>query len=96
MRNQEIEVSSLIIIKHYFLGIRQLNYPMYDKGFKEKDLELFVKLADTMENLTDFNEFLYSYLQDLKEIVWSVPREGYSLTVQEMLDFMKEELQKIE
>ena len=46
MRKQEIEVVSLNIIKYYFLAIRELDFPVYDKPFKQIDVELFIKLAD--------------------------------------------------
>ena len=51
MTNQEIGVVSLRIIKLYFLGIRELNFPDYNKRFQQNDMDLFIELADMMENL---------------------------------------------
>lgn len=96
MRKQEIEVVSLNIIKYYFLAIRELDFPVYDKQFKQIDVELFIKLADYMENLPNLTDLLIiDYLEMLKDYLLSVENEKYSLTVHRMLLDMKEELEKI-
>lgn len=96
MRKQEIEVVSLNIIKYYFLAIRGLDFPGYDKPFKQIDVELFIKLADYMENLPNLTDLLIiDYLEMLKEYVLSVENEKYSRTVQRMVRRMKEELEKV-
>ncbi|EFU90258.1 hypothetical protein HMPREF9511_01754, partial [Enterococcus faecalis TX0630] len=58
MTNQEIGVVSLRIIKLYFLGIRELNFPDYNKRFQQNDMDLFIELADMMENLSNLDEQL--------------------------------------
>ncbi|HCJ1298684.1 TPA: hypothetical protein NR496_002916 [Enterococcus faecalis] len=94
MRKQEIEVVSLNIIKYYFLAIRELDFPGYDKPFKQIDVELFIKLADYMENLPNLTDLLIiDYLEMLKD--YSVENEKYSRTVQRMVRLMKEELEKV-
>lgn len=50
------EVVSLNIINSYFLGIREINFPVYQKQFKQIDLELFISLADFMGNLTELEK----------------------------------------
>ena len=96
MRKQEIEVVSLNIIKYYFLAIRELDFPGNDKPFKQIDVELFIKLADYMENLPNLTDLLIiDYLEMLKEYLLSVENEKYSRTVQRMVRRMKEELEKV-
>ena len=96
MRKQEIEVVSLNIIKYYFLAIRELDFPVYDKLFKQIDVELFIKLADYMENLPNLTDLLIiDYLEMLKDYLLSVENEKYSRTVQRMVRRMKEELEKV-
>ena len=96
MIKQEIEVVSLNIIKYYFLAIRELDFPGYDKPFKQIDVELFIKLADYMENLPNLTDLLIiDYLEMLKDYLLSVENEKYSRTVQRMVRLMKEELEKV-
>ncbi|EGO2593678.1 hypothetical protein KVJ43_002156 [Enterococcus faecalis] len=95
MRKQEIEVVSLNIIKYYFLAIRELDFPGYDKPFKQIDVELFIKLADYMENLPGLEDRLIVHLEMLKDYLLSVENEKYSRTVQRMVRRMKEELEKV-
>ena len=96
MRKQEIEVVSLNIIKYYFLAIRELDFPGYDKPFKQIAVELFIKLADYMENLPNLTDLLIiDYLEMLKDYLLSVENEKYSRTVQRMVRLMKEELEKV-
>lgn len=95
MKKQEMDVASLRIIKLYFLGIRELNFPEYHKWFKQIDVELFIQLADIMENLTESGEFLGWCLVDLKNRIESISVNNYSPTVHEMISDMKWELEKI-
>ena len=50
-----MDVVSLRIIKLYFLGIRELNFPDYNKRFQQKDMELFIKIYYMMENLQNID-----------------------------------------
>ncbi|ANU71936.1 hypothetical protein [Enterococcus faecalis] len=95
MKNQELDIVSLRIIKLYFLGIRALNFPGYNKKFQQKDMELFIQLADIMENLSNLDEQLIYELKLLKDYLFSIENEKYSLTVHRMLLDMKEEFEKI-
>lgn len=95
MKNQELTIVSLRIVRLYFLGIRELNFPVYDKKFQQKDMELFIQLADIMENLPSLDEQLIYELEMLKDYLFSIENEKYSLTVNRMLLDMKEELEKI-
>ncbi|MGM0282249.1 hypothetical protein [Enterococcus sp. AZ081] len=95
MTNQEIGVVSLRIIKLYFLGIRELNFPDYNKRFQQNDMDLFIELADMMENLSNLEEQLIYELEELKDYLFSVKTEKYSLTVHDMFLGMKSELEKI-
>ncbi|EOW2039554.1 hypothetical protein [Enterococcus faecalis] len=95
MKKEEIDVVSLRIIKLYFLGIRELNFPDYNKRFQQKDMELFIQLADMMENLPNLDEQLIYELEELKDYLFSVKTEKYSLTVHDMFLDMKTELEKI-
>lgn len=97
MINGELETVSLTIIKSYFLGIRKIHFPTYQKQFKEIDLALFTKLADFMENLTDFEKsaLLREYLKDLERTLNSFESGKYSQTVQQMIRDMKTEVRKI-
>lgn len=95
MGNEKIDIVSLRVIKLYFLGIRELNFPKYHKQFKQIDVELFIELADVMENLTELGNFLELYLVDLNEMLLSVSINNYSPTVHRMISDMKEELEKI-
>ncbi|EKQ3612489.1 hypothetical protein P4507_001515 [Enterococcus faecalis] len=97
MINGELETVSLSIIKSYFLGIREIQFPTYQKQFKQIDLALFIKLADFMENLTDFetSTLLREYLKDLEKTLNSYESGKYSQTVQQMIRDMEEEIRKI-
>lgn len=95
MGNEKINIVSLRVIKLYFLGIRELNFPEYHKRFKQIDEELFIELADVMENLTELGNFLELYLVDLNEMLLSVSINNYSPTVHRMISDMKKELEKI-
>lgn len=91
------EVVSLNIISSYFLGIREINFPVYQKQFKQIDLELFISLADFMGNLTELekNNYIQLVLEDLKKFLMSIESKNYSRTVQRMLLDMKTEIAKI-
>ncbi|MFW8493395.1 hypothetical protein [Enterococcus faecalis] len=91
------EVVSLNIINSYFLGIRETNFPVYQKQFKQIDLELFISLADSMGNLTELekNNYIQLVLEDLKKFLMSIESKNYSRTVQRMLLDMKTEIAKI-
>lgn len=95
--NGELETVSLTIIKSYFLGIREIQFPTYHKQFKQIDLALFIKLADFMENLTDYEKstLLREYLKDLERTLNSYESGKYSQTVQQMIRDMEEEIRKI-
>lgn len=97
MVKNELETVSLTIIKSYFLGIREVHFPIYQKQFKQIDLALFIKLADFMEKLTDFEKsrFLRGYLKDLERTLNSFEIGEYSQTVQQMIRDMKKEIRKI-
>lgn len=97
MINGELETVSLSIIKSYFLGIREIQFPTYQKQFKQIDLSLFIKLADFMENLTDFetSTLLREYLKDLEKTLNSYESGKYSQIVQQMIRDMEEEIRKI-
>lgn len=97
MINRELETVSLTIIKSYFLGIREIQFPTYQKQFKQIDLALFIKLADFVENLTDFEKssLLREYLKDLEKILNSFESGEYSQAVQRMIGNMQEEITKI-
>ena len=92
MKKEEMDVVSLRIIKLYFLGIRELNFPDYNKRFQQKDMELFIQLADMMENLPNLDEQL---IYELEDYLFYVKTEKYSLTVHDMFLEMKSELEKI-
>lgn len=91
------EVVSLNIINSYFLGLREINFPVYQKQFKQIDLELFISLADFMGNLTELekNNYIQLVLEDLKKFLMSIESKNYSRTVQRMLLDMKTEIAKI-
>ena len=95
MKKEEMNVVSLRIIKLYFLGIREVNFPDNNKKFQQKDMELFIQLADMMENLSNLDEQLIYELEELKDYLFSVKTEKYSLTVHDMFLDMKSELEKI-
>ena len=95
MKKEEMDVVSLRIIKLYFLVIRELNFPDYNKRFQQKDIELFIQLADMMENLPNLDEQLIYELEELKDYLFYVKTEKYSLTVHDMFLEMKSELEKI-
>lgn len=95
MKKEEMDIVSLRIIKLYFLGIRALNFPDYNKKFQQKDMELFIQLADMMENLSNLDEQLIYELEELKDYLFFVKTEKYSLTVHDMFLDMKSELEKI-
>ncbi|MFG5495971.1 hypothetical protein ACFJZG_13880 [Enterococcus faecalis] len=91
------EVVSLNIINSYFLGMREINFTVYQKQFKQIDLELFISLADFMGNLTELekNNYIQLVLEDLKKFLMSIESKNYSRTVQRMLLDMKTEIAKI-
>ncbi|MFB8499249.1 hypothetical protein, partial [Enterococcus faecalis] len=76
---------------------REINFPVYQKQFKQIDLELFISLADFMGNLTELekNNYIQLVLEDLKKFLMSIESKNYSRTVQRMLLDMKTEIAKI-
>lgn len=97
MVSRKLEGVSLNIINSYFLGIRELNFPVYQKQFKQIDLELFIHLADFMENLTELEKtnYIQLILEGLEKFLISIESKNYSQTVQRMLLDMKTEIAKI-
>lgn len=77
--------------------MREINFPVYQKQFKQIDLELFISLADFMGNLTELekNNYIQLVLEDLKKFLMSIESKNYSRTVQRMLLDMKTEIAKI-
>lgn len=47
-------------------------------------MELFIQLADMMENLPNLDEQLIYELEELKDYLFYVKTEKYSLTVHDM------------
>ncbi|OTP25082.1 hypothetical protein A5823_002838 [Enterococcus faecalis] len=95
MEKMEIERVALNIITQYFLGIREVNFPIYEKSFKQTDMDLFIKLADYMENLPVLEDRLIVHLEMLKNQLLSIEIEKHSRTVQRMVRHMKEEIEKV-
>ena len=58
-------------------------------------MELFIQLADMMENLPNLDEQLIYELEELKDYLFYVKTEKYSLTVHDMFLEMKSEVEKI-
>ena len=52
-------------------------------------MELFIQLADMMENLPNLDEQLIYELEELKDYLFYVKTEKYSLTVHDMFFEMK-------
>lgn len=95
MKKLEIESVVLKLMEQYFLGIREVNFPIYEKYFKQTDMDLFIKLADYMENLPGLDDQLIYELKMVKDYLLSVEIEKHSRTVQRMVRHMKEELEKV-
>lgn len=94
----------LEIMKDYFLGIRTLGFPDFQDNYRKnkyqaKDLELFVRLADYMENLTELKSiygvdtmFIDSSLSAIERQLKKEPIKEHSSQVQLAIENMNDRL----
>ena len=88
---KKLDDLSLELIHAYFLAIRAINFPIYEKSYRELDLDFFINLADDMENLVErkHEQFLYSEIIDINDTLNTLDTTKYSTTVQDMVLNMK-------
>lgn len=92
---------SLQIMKDYFLGLRALGFPNFQDHYREnkyqsKDLELFVILADFMENLPEIDSILSvdMALSGIEEYLKKEPTNSHSRIVQIAMDDITDGINK--
>lgn len=91
----------LQIMKDYFLGLRALGFPNFQDHYREneyqsKDLELFVILADFMENLPEIDSILSVdlALSGIEEYLKKEPTNSHSRIVQIAMDDITDGINK--
>lgn len=91
----------LQIMQDYFVGLRALGFPNFQDHYREnkyqsKDLELFVILADFMENLTEIDTItsVDLALSGIEEILKKEPINSHSEIVQRTMGYITEGINK--
>ena len=90
---ERLESLSLELFHSYFLSMREINFPGYQKEFRELDLNFLIDLADDMENLAvreyEVETSLHSLIVNINNTLKDLDTKNHSRTIQIMISNMR-------
>lgn len=89
MNKSKYQSISLSLLLTYFCGLREFGFPKYLKENNQKDLLVFFKLADKLENLPELNITNLELLEIKNYILTLNIKEYKEVTKQTLMDILE-------